>query len=97
MRRGLYDPFYSVSGDDPENNVPTPSIHVGVVRGYISSTKTCMVSVPTISGNDAIGPMQIVRSMDDSSFVPPDIGDKVVVAFLDGSFNNAVVLGRIHY
>lgn len=97
MRRGLYDPFYSISGEDPESSIIPASIHIGVVKGYIAATKTCMVTVSSVSGNEPIGPMQIMRSMDDSAFVAPEIGDIVVVGFIDGSFNNAVVLGKIHY
>lgn len=97
MLGGIYDPFFSISGDDPNNSVISAGIHIGVVKSYISSTKTCMVVVPSVSGKEAVGPMQLMRSFSSSSFNAPSIGDKVVVAFIDGTFNNGVVLGKIVY
>jgi len=95
MRGGVFDPFSSFTGESG-GGVPSASVHIGVVKSYIASSKTCMVTVPNISGIEAIGPMQVMQPFS-TTFDAPEIGDTVIIAFLDGEFNNAVVLGKIAY
>lgn len=94
MIGGMFDPFQRF--DSMGSIMPTASIHIGIVKSYTSATKTCMVTVPVVSGEEPIGPMQVMQPLV-NQYHAPSVGDTVIVAFLDGEFNNAVVLGKIAY
>jgi hypothetical protein len=95
MLNGVFDPFSGISGEK-EENTSFPSIHVGSVRSYIASTNSVMVLVPTVNSGSAIGPCKVMKNYGVRTGLTqklPVKGDKVVVAFLDGSINSAIVLG----
>lgn len=87
------NPFDVFSGFDTEPT-ETGTTFIGIVKKYMSDTKSCMVLVPEIDDSEVLGPFRIMRSFSSlTSFIPPSVNDKVVVAFLDGSLDNAVLLG----
>lgn len=94
MLNGVFDPFSGITGEK-EEDTSFPSIHVGVVRSYIASTNSVMVLVPTVNSGSAIGPCKVMKNYGVRTGTQklPAKGDKVVVAFLDGSVNSAIVLG----
>ena len=97
MLGGVFDPFSRLSGGRPEED-NFPSIHVGVVKSYIASTKSVMVLVTTINSGSAIGPCKVMNNygaVTGATNRVPQKGDKVVVALIDGSLNAAVVLGYL--
>ena len=97
MVGGVFDPFSRiVSGPSDEGQFP--SIHIGVVRSYISSTNSAMVLVPTINSGSEIGPCKVMKNYGVFTGLTnksPVKGDKVVVALIDGSINSAIVLGYL--
>jgi hypothetical protein len=92
---GLYDPFYGIEGKNNTEGVVTAGIHIGVVKRYISSTHSCMVLIPTVNDTDPIGPVRIMKPLQGGTVSAPAINSKVVVGFLDGNFNNAIILGYL--
>lgn len=94
MLSGAFDPFSRISGNvsDSENY---PSIHIGIVKSYKSSTNSVMVVVPTINTSSAIGPCKVMRPYGQPPTSLPTKGQKVVVALIDGSLNSAIVLGYL--
>ena len=91
----MLDPFRNIVGDKPRAFQISPSLHIGVVKSYNSSTKTCMVSVPTINDSEALGPFRIVKSFSSSSFVAPVVGQIVALGCIDGNFSDMVILGYL--
>jgi hypothetical protein len=95
MLNGVFDPFSSITGEKQEDT-SFPAIHVGRVRSYIASTNSVMVLVPTVNSGSAIGPCKVMKNYGvrtGGTQKLPAKGDNVVVAFLDGSINSAIVLG----
>jgi hypothetical protein len=92
---GAYDPFSNISGSQDTEDVVSPGVHVGVVKRYISSTHSCMVLVPTVNDTDPIGPVRIMKPLQGGVVSAPAINAKVIVGFLDGKFNNAIILGYL--
>jgi hypothetical protein len=99
MRGGIYDPFSHIGdyGSDEAQDVSTvkPSIHMGIVKSYDSTLKTCMVLVPSINDLSTIGPCKMLKPYNSTGFVAPVKGDKVVVAFLDSKLSQLVILGKL--
>jgi hypothetical protein len=95
MLSGVFDPFSRITGEK-EEDTGFPAIHVGSVRSYIASTNSVMVLVPTVNSGSAIGPCKVMKNYGvrtGGTQKLPAKGDKVIVAFLDGSINSAIVLG----
>jgi hypothetical protein len=83
--------FYSSS----KSLVPA-GIHIGIVKSSSSATKSVMVLVPSINDNDVIGPCRIVIPLiSGATAVMPAVNTKVVVAFLDGNYDQGVCLGKL--
>jgi hypothetical protein len=96
MLGGTFDPFSRVTGNSNLDDVISPGVHIGIVKRYIASTKSCMVLVPTVNDSEPIGPVRIMNPFfTGTTIVAPAVNTKVVVAFLDGAFNNAVILGYL--
>lgn len=95
MLGGVFDPFSKLSGNSSDAKVITPGIHVGIVKRYISNTHSCIVLVPSVNDSDPIGPIRIMRPFHSGAITQPSINSKVIVAFIDGQFNNAVILGYL--
>jgi hypothetical protein len=96
MLGGVYDPFSKIFGGSDDSDGAFPSIHIGVVRSYKASTNSVMVLVPTVNSGSAMGPCKVMKNYGvrtGGTQKLPVKGDKVVVAFLDGSINSAIVLG----
>lgn len=97
MLGGVFDPFARLTGNS-ENTDTFPSIHVGVVKSYISATNSVMILVPTINTGSAIGPCKVMKNYGVATGLTtktPQKGDKAVVALIDGSPNSAIVLGYL--
>lgn len=94
MFGGVFDPFSNIANGGSEDS-QFPAIHVGVVKSYISSTNSVMVLIPTVNSGSAIGPCKVMRPYAMPPTTVPTKGQKVVVAFLDGSINSAIVLGYL--
>lgn len=83
--------FYSVGKD----LVPA-GIHIGIVKSTNAATKSVMVLVPSINENDVIGPCRIVIPLTSGATAAmPAVNTKVIVAFLDGSYDQGVCLGKL--
>lgn len=96
MLGGTFDPFSQIAGNSNLDDVISPGIHIGIVKRYIANTKSCMVLVPSVNDSDPIGPVRIMTPFFTSTpIVAPAVNTKVVVAFLDNTFNNAVILGYL--
>lgn len=95
MAGGIYDPFSNIAGISDIEDVVSPGIHVGIVKRYISTTHSCMVLVPSVNDTDPIGPVRIMKPLQGGSISNPAVNAKVIVGFLDGKFNNAVILGYL--
>jgi hypothetical protein len=88
----LSEPNFYSSGKDL---VPA-GIHLGIVKSASSATKSVMVLVPSINENDVIGPCRIVVPLTSgATVVMPAVNTKVIVAFLDGSYDQGVCLGKL--
>ncbi len=97
MLSGAFDPFARISGERPEQD-NFPSIHVGVVKSYITATKSVMVLVPTINSGSTIGPCKVMKNYGVATGYStriPQKNDKVIIALIDGSLNSAIVLGYL--
>lgn len=97
MLSGIFDPFNNISGGGNQGE-SFPAIHIGKVASYIPSTNSVMVIVPTVNTGSAIGPCKVMKNYGVLTGLTnrnPQKGDKVVVAFIDGSLNSAVVLGYL--
>lgn len=99
MLSGVFDPFSRISGGT-DNSDDFPAIHIGVVKSYIPSTNSAMVLVPTVNSGSAIGPCKVMKHYGPTLIPSPTVqspkkGDKVIVAFIDGALNSAVVLGYL--
>ncbi len=95
MLGGVYDPFSNIAGSKGVEDVVSPGVHVGIVKRYISSTHSCMVLIPSVNDTDPIGPVRIMKPLQGGAVSAPAINSKVVVGFLDGKFNNAIILGYL--
>jgi hypothetical protein len=95
MLGGVYDPFSNIAGSEDIEDVVSPGVHVGIVKRYISSTHSCMVLIPSVNDTDPIGPVRIMKPLQGGAISAPAINSKVVVGFLDGKFNNAIILGYL--
>ena len=96
MLGGVFDPFSRFETSNGNAEELFPSIHVGVVKSYKISTNSVMVLVNTINSSSAIGPCKVMRNYGTATGTrTPVKGDKVVVAFLEGKLNSAVVLGYL--
>jgi hypothetical protein len=95
MFGGLYDPFQRIDTNQNLYETVSPGTHIGIVKRYISSTQSCMVLVPSVNDTDPIGPVRIMKPSSGASISAPAINSKVVVVFLDGVFNNAIILGYL--
>ena len=83
--------WYSSSG----GTVPA-GVHIGIVKSTNSSTKSVMVLVPSINNTDVIGPCRVVVPLiSGAAAVLPPVNTKVVIAFLDGDYQQAVCLGKL--
>jgi hypothetical protein len=95
MAGGLYDPFSNIAGMKDIDDVVSPGIHIGIVKRYISATHSCMVLVPSVNDTDPIGPVRIMKPLQGGAISNPAVNSKVVIAFLDSKFNNAIILGYL--
>lgn len=99
MRGGIYDPFSHIgdygSSEAEDVSAVKPSIHMGIVKSYNPTLKTCMVLVPSINDQSPIGPCKTLKPYNSSGFITPVKGDKVVVAFIDSKLNQLVILGKL--
>lgn len=97
MLSGAFDPFSGISGGGDTDDT-FPSIHIGVIQSYKSSTNSVMVLVPTINSGSAIGPCKVMKNygvLTGLTTRTPNKGDKAIVALIDGSLNSAIVLGYL--
>lgn len=94
MRPNVFDVFSDFGG----GQIPSfGGIYVGIVKKYDSTTKSCMVLVPEIDRQEVLGPFRTTMPfINPSSYVAPSLNDKVIVAFLDESLENAVLLGVLN-
>lgn len=88
-----FDPFSEITNDSGDSAPISPGVHVGVVKRYIENTNSCMVLVPTVNANQAIGPVRVMSPFSAGLHSQPTVGMTVIVAFMDSEFINAVVLG----
>lgn len=95
MLSGVFDPFSGITGDTPGQPDIQPTIHIGKVKAYSATTKSCMVLVSSVHPTEAIGPCRVMKPNSLATYKAPVTGDIVVVAFLDGEFNDMVVLGLL--
>ena len=95
MIYNVFDPFANIQGEEPAIPEVTPAIHIGRVKQYYPTTKSCMVSVPSVNDTIAIGPFRIMKHFSSSAFVAPAINSLVIVAFLDSQFESAVIIGGL--
>jgi len=96
MLSGAFDPFSRLETNNGNAEELFPSIHVGVVKSYKISTNSVMVLVNTVNTSSEIGPCKVMRNYGTATGTRrPVKGDKVIVAFLDGKLNSAVVLGYL--
>ena len=96
MLSGVFDPFSNIEINNGDAEELFPSIHIGVVKSYTASTNSVIVSVPTVNTSSPIGPCKVMRNygiVGGPGDIVPRKNDKVVVAFLEGKLNSAVVLG----
>lgn len=94
MFGGIFDPFSEIANNANIDDVVSPGIHIGIVKRFISATNSCMVLIPSVNDTDSMGPFRIMAPFS-TPFTSPSVNTKVVVAFLDGTFNNAVILGYL--
>lgn len=84
--------FYGGGGNEPQ----AAGLHIGIVKTVSSATKSVMVLVPAINESDMIGPCRIVVPLiSGATVVMPAINSKVVVGFLDGSYDQMVCFGKL--
>jgi hypothetical protein len=95
MLGGTYDPFSRITSNANIDDIISPGIHIGIVKRFIASTKSCMVLVPSVNTTDPMGPFRIMAPFSTPFSQYPAVNTKVIVAFLDGSFKNAVILGYL--
>ena len=95
MFGGIYDPFSAIANNSNIDDVISPGIHIGIVKRFILATKSCMVLIPSVNDTDPMGPFRIMAPFSTPFNDYPEVNTKVVVAFLDGTFNNAVILGYL--
>jgi hypothetical protein len=89
------DPFRHLQGTDSPAEIKQPGIYVGVVKTVDATTRTVTVIVPAVAdGNTALGPARVMAPIASGTPAMPTIGMKVVVAFLNNSYDTLVVLGK---
>lgn len=93
MLNGAYDPFRNVVGDKSAAQGISPSLHVGIVKSYNSTTKACMVLVPSVNDTEELGPIRILKPLTGATHTVPSINTVVIVGCIDGNFDDMVILG----
>lgn len=93
MLSGIYDPFKNIVGDKNASQGISPSLHVGIVKSYNSTTKACMVLVPSVNDTEELGPIRIIKPLTGAAFSAPSINAVVIVGCIDGNFEEMVILG----
>ena len=91
----MLDPFRNIAGDKSRAFMVSPSLHIGVVKAYNNTLKTCMVLVNSINDVEPLGPLRIIAPFSTAVFSAPSVGDIVVVGCIDGNFADMVVLGTL--
>lgn len=91
-----YDYFSEPEFFSSDKSLTPAGIHIGIVKSASAATKSVMVLVPSINENDVIGPCRIVVPLTSVATVAmPAVNTKVVVAFLDGNYDQGVCLGKL--
>jgi hypothetical protein len=89
------DPFRYLQSTTGPAEIKQPGIYVGIVKTVDATTRTVTVTVPAVAdGNTALGPARVMAPIASGTPAMPTIGMKVVVAFLNNSYDTLVVLGK---
>jgi hypothetical protein len=89
------DPFRNIQAPESPAVLKEPGIYVGVVKTVDATTRTVTVIVPAVAdANTALGPARVMAPIASGTPAMPTIGMKVVVAFLNNSYDTLVVLGK---
>ena len=88
------DPFRNLEREDGPAVIQLPGMYVGVVKTVDAVTRTVTVLVPAVNATSAIGPARVMAPISGGALAMPTIGMKVVVAFLNNTYDTLVVLGK---
>lgn len=89
------DPFRNIQAPESPAVLKEPGIYVGIVKTVDATTRTVTVTVAAVADNNtALGPARVMAPISGGTPAMPTIGMKVVVAFLNNSYDTLVVLGK---
>jgi hypothetical protein len=88
------DPFRNLEREDGPAVIQLPGMYVGTVKTVDATTRTVTVVVPAVNATSAIGPARVMAPIASGTPAMPTIGMKVVVAFLNNTYDTLVVLGK---
>ena len=88
------DPFRNIEKDDGPASIKLPGTYIGIVKTVDATTRTVTVLVTAVNATNAIGPARVMAPISGATPSMPAIGTKVVVTFLNGTYDTLVVLGK---